>query len=163
MFRQEGVCHRTQATSIYHVLIIRKHLDGLSNPSVHPHRSYRTLRDGSLAVRCPRHFVPGYDRAVPPGHLPVVLTPPYAHGTAPISDQIVSYTCGAGTLRACVPGVRVGLRSLPPRRSFDLREISQQALTSLVTGFALISVVCHPSDVRLSREGMRIKASRKGT
>ena len=96
MFRQEGVCHRTQATSIYHVLIIRKHLDGLSNPSIHPHRSFRTLRDGSFGVRCPRHFVPGYDRAVPPGLLPVALTPPCAHGTAPISDQTVSYTAGRG-------------------------------------------------------------------
>src|SRR5262249_54013564 len=68
------------------------------------HRSYRTLRDGSFGVPCPRHFVPGYDRAVPPGHLPVALTPPYAHGTAPILYQTVSYTCGTGTLRACVPG-----------------------------------------------------------
>jgi hypothetical protein len=30
-------------------------------------RSYRTLRDGSLEGRIPRHFVPGYDRLVPPG------------------------------------------------------------------------------------------------
>jgi hypothetical protein len=30
-------------------------------------RSYRALRDGSLAGRFPRHFVPGYDHAVPPG------------------------------------------------------------------------------------------------
>jgi hypothetical protein len=30
-------------------------------------RSYRTLRDGSLGERFPRHFVPGYDQAVPPG------------------------------------------------------------------------------------------------
>ena len=139
MFRQEKVFAMerivsklgTKITSIQHVLIIREHLDRSSNPSVHPHRSYRTLRDGSFGVRCPRHFVPGYDRAVPPGHLPVALTPPYAHGTAPISDQTVSYTCGTGTLRACVPGVRVGLRSLTPRRSFDLREISQQALAKL--------------------------------
>jgi hypothetical protein len=27
-------------------------------------RSYRTLRDGSLEERFPRHFVPGYDRTV---------------------------------------------------------------------------------------------------
>ncbi len=33
-------------------------------------RSYRTLRDGSFGVRCPRHFVPGYDHAVPPGQKP---------------------------------------------------------------------------------------------
>jgi hypothetical protein len=31
-------------------------------------RSYRTLRDGSFEGRFPRHFVPGYDRTVPPGH-----------------------------------------------------------------------------------------------
>jgi hypothetical protein len=30
-------------------------------------RSYRTLRDGSLSGRFPRHFVPGYDHAVPLG------------------------------------------------------------------------------------------------
>ena len=30
-------------------------------------RSYRTLRDGSLAGRFPRHFVPGYDRCCPYG------------------------------------------------------------------------------------------------
>ena len=28
-------------------------------------RSYRTLRDGSLEGRLPRHFVPGYDRCRP--------------------------------------------------------------------------------------------------
>ena len=30
-------------------------------------RSYRTLRDDSLGRGCPRHFVPGYYHAVPPG------------------------------------------------------------------------------------------------
>ena len=30
-------------------------------------RSYRTLRDGSFEGRFPRHFVPGYYHAVPPG------------------------------------------------------------------------------------------------
>jgi hypothetical protein len=30
-------------------------------------RSYRTLRNGSFEGRFPRHFVPGYDRIVPPG------------------------------------------------------------------------------------------------
>ena len=30
-------------------------------------RSYRTLRHGSFEERCSRHFVPGYDRVVPPG------------------------------------------------------------------------------------------------
>jgi hypothetical protein len=29
--------------------------------------SDRTLRDGSFGWRCPRHFVPGYDRTVPLG------------------------------------------------------------------------------------------------
>jgi hypothetical protein len=31
--------------------------------------SDRTLRDGSLEVALSRHFVPGYDRVVPPGQL----------------------------------------------------------------------------------------------
>src|SRR6516165_10059856 len=104
MFRQEKVFAMErivsklgkQITVIQHVMSIREHLDRSSNPSLHPHRSYRTLRDGSFGVRCPRHFVPGYDRAVPPGHLPVALIPPDAHGTAPISDQTASYTLGTG-------------------------------------------------------------------
>ena len=29
------------------------------------------LRDGSLGGRYPRHFVPGYDRTVPPGHFAI--------------------------------------------------------------------------------------------
>jgi hypothetical protein len=29
--------------------------------------SYRALRDGSFEGHFPRHFVPGYDRVVPPG------------------------------------------------------------------------------------------------
>jgi hypothetical protein len=36
--------------------------------SAHLHESYRTLRDGCFGWRGPRHFVPGYDRTVPPGH-----------------------------------------------------------------------------------------------
>jgi hypothetical protein len=31
-------------------------------------RSYRSLRDGSFEGRFSRHFVPGYDLIVPPGH-----------------------------------------------------------------------------------------------
>src|SRR3984893_2814077 len=38
----------------------------MSNRCAHLHESYRTLRDGSLGWRCPRHFVPGYDRIVLP-------------------------------------------------------------------------------------------------
>src|SRR5271165_5494742 len=41
-----------------------------SNRCARLHESHRTLRDGSLGWRCPRHFVPGYDRTVPPGHFP---------------------------------------------------------------------------------------------
>jgi hypothetical protein len=61
-----------------------------------PHRSYRTLRDGLAGARCPRHFVPAYDRAVPPGQSPVALTPPCAHGAVPISDQTASYLRDGG-------------------------------------------------------------------
>jgi hypothetical protein len=43
--------------------------------------------------------------------LPVALTPPHAHGTALVTYQTVSYTCGAATLRPCVPAVRTVLRS----------------------------------------------------
>src|ERR1700674_2168457 len=38
-----------------------------STRCAHGHEAYRSLRDGSFGMRCPRHFVPGYDHAVPPG------------------------------------------------------------------------------------------------
>jgi hypothetical protein len=40
----------------------------------HLQESDRTLRDGSFEAAIPRHFVPGYDRTVPPGQKP------FAHG-----------------------------------------------------------------------------------
>jgi hypothetical protein len=40
-----------------------------SNRWAQLHESDRTLRDGSFGWRCPRHFVPGYDRTVPPGRV----------------------------------------------------------------------------------------------
>src|ERR1700724_1582775 len=49
-------------------------------------RSYRTLRDGSFEGRFPRHFVPGYDHAVPLGPTPPLhhsTTPPLHHSTTP--------------------------------------------------------------------------------
>jgi hypothetical protein len=41
------------------------HFDAWSNEI--SNGSYRTLRDGFLGGRFPRHFVPGYDHAVPLG------------------------------------------------------------------------------------------------
>jgi hypothetical protein len=38
-----------------------------SNRRAHLHESHRALWDGSFGGRRPRHFVPGYDHAVPPG------------------------------------------------------------------------------------------------
>ena len=62
-----------------------------SNRSAHPHRSHRTLRDGSFGARCSRHFVPGYDHAVPPGHFAgsshAATCPP--HRANHISDRIL--------------------------------------------------------------------------
>jgi hypothetical protein len=43
------------------------------NRFAHLHESDRALRDGSFGRRCPRHFVPGYDRIVPPGHFATAL------------------------------------------------------------------------------------------
>jgi hypothetical protein len=36
-------------------------------------RPYRTLRDGTFEGPFARHFVPGYDRVVPPGQKPFAL------------------------------------------------------------------------------------------
>ena len=38
-----------------------------SNRCANPYGSHRTLRDGLFVGACSRHFVPGYDRTVPPG------------------------------------------------------------------------------------------------
>ena len=38
-----------------------------SNRCAHLSESHRTLRDGSFGAAQSRHFVPGYDRTVPPG------------------------------------------------------------------------------------------------
>jgi len=46
-----------------------------------------------------------------------------------ILDRILRLRDGDSS--GSVPGVRVGLRSLTPRRSFDLREISQQPLACI--------------------------------
>jgi hypothetical protein len=40
-----------------------------SNRCARLRESDRTLRDGSFGWPCPRHFVPGYDRTVPPGRV----------------------------------------------------------------------------------------------
>jgi hypothetical protein len=37
--------------------------------------SHRTLRDGFSGWRCPRYFVSGYDRTVPPGHFAIGFHP----------------------------------------------------------------------------------------
>ena len=39
-----------------------------SNRCAHLQESYRPYGTALLGWRCPRHFVPGYDRTVPPGH-----------------------------------------------------------------------------------------------
>ena len=87
----------------------------------------------------------GYDHAVPPGHFAGSSHAATAHGTALITYQTVSYTCGAATLWACVPGVRPGLRSFTTRRSFDLRPISQQPLARGCCEIAINA--CWPGDV----------------
>ena len=38
-----------------------------SNRCAHLYGSHRTLRHGLFVGACSRHFVPGYDRTVPPG------------------------------------------------------------------------------------------------
>jgi hypothetical protein len=40
-----------------------------SNRCARLRESDRILRDGSFGWPCPRHFVPGYDRTVPPGRV----------------------------------------------------------------------------------------------
>src|ERR1700730_11008033 len=43
------------------------HISTRNTSGISCSRSYRTLRDGSFEGRCPRHFVPGYDRCCPYG------------------------------------------------------------------------------------------------
>ena len=61
-------------------------------------RSYRALRDGSFEGRFPRHFVPGYDRVVPPGQIAEIRGPkswlkhpnPPRHEGSPNSRSILA-------------------------------------------------------------------------
>jgi hypothetical protein len=64
-------------------------------------RSYRTLRDGSFEGRFPRHFVPGYDRTVPPGHMGTA-TALNAETAAALTDLVRDVPAVPG-LR-CAPG-----------------------------------------------------------
>jgi hypothetical protein len=50
-----------------HEYVFSALLNRPGRPVVLRTRSYRTLRDGSFRWRFSRHFVPGYDRTVPPG------------------------------------------------------------------------------------------------
>jgi hypothetical protein len=52
---------------------IRNFVTAIIESCAHLHESDRTLRDGSFGWRCPRHFVPGYDRTVPPGRVLVLV------------------------------------------------------------------------------------------
>jgi hypothetical protein len=45
----------------------RNFVTPIINRGAHTCKIRPTLRDGSLGWRCSRHFVPGYDRCVPPG------------------------------------------------------------------------------------------------
>src|SRR6516162_9878763 len=81
-----------------------------------------------FGVRCPRHCVPGYDHAVPPGHLPVALTPPYAHGTAPVlrSDRTLHLPDGNSSSMGSRSSCWVTI--VYPRRSFDPQEFRNRLL-----------------------------------
>ena len=61
--------HRTRTFQEEYLAFHKKHgTHSTRNASgISRARSYRTLRDGSFEGRFPRHFVPGYDRFVPPG------------------------------------------------------------------------------------------------
>jgi hypothetical protein len=69
---REGVCHRKELyrsakdnnINLKSFTNARSHRIGAHTDTDH----IRLGGDGSLGWRCPRHFVPGYDRTVPPGH-----------------------------------------------------------------------------------------------
>jgi hypothetical protein len=55
------------ALSVFHS---RSFATPIIESCLHLQESDRTLRDGSFGWLCPRHFVPGYNRTVPPGQKP---------------------------------------------------------------------------------------------
>ena len=133
---REGVCHGANC-------ILNRKLHNINVKRYFAPRSHRAGHQIGLHTRTD-HTVPygtaRLGRAVPGTScqatimqslrdtLPVDLTPPHVHGTALITYQTGSYTCGTGTLRACIPKVRAGVTIVDPRRSFDLRDISQRPL-----------------------------------
>ena len=67
-----------------------------------------------LGVGCPRHFVPGYDRAVPPGHLPVALTPSYCAQHRPNVRSYRTLRDGSFSARSPRHFVPAYDRAVPP-------------------------------------------------
>ena len=58
--------------------------------------SYRTLRDGSFEGRCPRHFVPGYDRCCSYGtRLQTCANHTVPYGTVLSGDTVPGTSCQA--------------------------------------------------------------------
>jgi hypothetical protein len=67
-FVPEGPASRRDRVIVArHEYVFSALLNRPGRPGVLRTRSYRTLRDGSFGWRFSRHFVPGYDRTVPPG------------------------------------------------------------------------------------------------
>jgi hypothetical protein len=81
-------------------------------------RSYRTLRDGTFEGHCSRHFVPGYDRVVPPGRGPAgglgsfkcpnpaeALTKLALMGLKPLAESSSPFGAEIQELRLPAPGL----------------------------------------------------------
>jgi hypothetical protein len=64
-----GAANPTDNVNVFHSSYL-KFVTPIIESRAHLHESHRTLRDGSLGSRYPRHFVPGYYRPVPPGQKP---------------------------------------------------------------------------------------------
>jgi hypothetical protein len=74
-------------------MIIPRTLRPVIKPPAHPQRSDHPYGTARLGARCPRHFVPGYDQAVPPGHLPLALTQQPLGGKAQYAPIPVTTVC----------------------------------------------------------------------
>src|SRR5271166_7166562 len=87
---RESVCHGKNCIvgqNVYNINVFSFSIQNSLTPIIESVRTparitpYPTGRLGSLGWRCPRHFVPGYDRTVPPGHFATGSLQELAFGT----------------------------------------------------------------------------------
>src|SRR5271166_2493612 len=128
---RESVCHGKNCIvgqNVYNINVFSFSIQNSLTPIIESVRTparitpYPTGRLGSLGWRCPRHFVPGYDRTVPPGHFATGSLQELAFGTQRADRKNgSSYNSFAFSMlcRQFLESTPLGLRHLLRERNFS--------------------------------------------